>query len=164
MKQNRLPETAEGKPCLKGPSISTGGFFGANALYTLVLSPILPATRRKLWSPHQESPPPSGFPASASPTPRPLFHGELVFFCGSAYLFHMPSTFQFCVPTTSTTVPHADEWLHEIKYDGYRLRLERDGMRVRLITRGGYDWTKRFPWIVEAALKKRPRRLPPRGR
>jgi ATP-dependent DNA ligase len=27
--------------------------------------------------------------------------------------------------------------------------------RVRLITRGGYDWTKRFPWIAEAALKNR---------
>jgi bifunctional non-homologous end joining protein LigD len=33
--------------------------------------------------------------------------------------------------------------------------VERDGERVRLITRGGYDWTKRFPWIVEAALKNR---------
>jgi len=31
--------------------------------------------------------------------------------------------------------------------------LERNGERVRLITKGGYDWTKRFPWIVEAALK-----------
>jgi ATP-dependent DNA ligase len=30
-----------------------------------------------------------------------------------------------------------------VKYDGYRLRLERDGDRVRLITRGGYDWTDR---------------------
>jgi len=29
------------------------------------------------------------------------------------------------------------------------------GDRVRLITRGGYDWTKRYPWIVEAALKNR---------
>jgi bifunctional non-homologous end joining protein LigD len=52
-------------------------------------------------------------------------------------------------------VPAAREWFHEIKYDGYRLRAERDGARVRLITKGGYDWTKRFPWIVEAALKNR---------
>ena len=44
---------------------------------------------------------------------------------------------------------------HEVKYDGYRLRLERDGERVRLITRGGYNWTDRYPWIVEAALKNR---------
>lgn len=62
-------------------------------------------------------------------------------------------TFDFCFPTRSTTVPHADDWLHEIKYDGYRLRLERDDDRVRLITKSGYNWTDRYPWIVEAALK-----------
>jgi bifunctional non-homologous end joining protein LigD len=32
--------------------------------------------------------------------------------------------------------PSGERWLHEIKYDGYRLRVERDGDRVRLITRG----------------------------
>jgi ATP-dependent DNA ligase len=67
----------------------------------------------------------------------------------------MPSTFEFCIPTRATKVPFGPEWLHEIKYDGYRLRLERDGERVRLITRNGYDWTKRYPWIVESALKNR---------
>lgn len=67
----------------------------------------------------------------------------------------MLSTFDFCLPTKSTTVPHTPDWLHEVKYDGYRLRLERDGDRVRLITRGGYNWTDRYPWIVEAALKNR---------
>jgi bifunctional non-homologous end joining protein LigD len=67
--------------------------------------------------------------------------------------------FEFCLPTKSTSVPNGPDWLHEIKYDGYRLRIERDGDRVRLITRGGYDWTTRFPWIVEAALKNRQRRF-----
>src|SRR5215472_17411284 len=41
--------------------------------------------------------------------------------------------------------------LHRI----YRLRVERDGDRVGLITRGGYDWSKLYPWIVESALKNR---------
>jgi bifunctional non-homologous end joining protein LigD len=59
--------------------------------------------------------------------------------------------FEFCIPTKSTTVPNGPDY--EVKYDGYRLRLERDGDRVRLITRGGYNWTDRYPWIVEAALK-----------
>jgi bifunctional non-homologous end joining protein LigD len=63
--------------------------------------------------------------------------------------------FDFCIPTRGTNVPHTRDWLHEIKYDGYRLRLERKGDRVRLITRNGYDWTKRYPWIVESALKNR---------
>ena len=76
------------------------------------------------------------------------------YFSGTTPIFfHMPLTFEFCLPTVGTTVPAAPEWLHEIKFDSYRLRVERNGDRVRLITRGGYDWTKRFPWIVEAALK-----------
>ena len=62
--------------------------------------------------------------------------------------------FEFCIPK-STVVRAGPEWLHEIKYDGYRLRQDRDGDRVRLITRGGYDRTKRYPWIVEAARKRR---------
>jgi ATP-dependent DNA ligase len=67
--------------------------------------------------------------------------------------------FEFCLPTAGKVVPSAPEWFHEIKYDGFRLRLERDGARVRLITRGGYDWTKRYPRIVEAALKNRQARF-----
>jgi len=61
--------------------------------------------------------------------------------------------FDFCLPTRGIKEPDRPEWIHEIKYDGYRIRVERDGDRVRLITRGGYNWTKRYPWIVEAALK-----------
>jgi bifunctional non-homologous end joining protein LigD len=71
------------------------------------------------------------------------------------FLSTMPSTFEFCIPTRATAVPDSPDWLHEIKYDGYRLRLERDGDRVRLITKGGYNWADRYPWIVEAALKNR---------
>jgi bifunctional non-homologous end joining protein LigD len=67
----------------------------------------------------------------------------------------MLNGFDFCVPTRGLNVPADPDWLHEIKYDGYRLRLERDGDRVRLITKGGYNWTDRYPWIVEAALKNR---------
>jgi len=67
----------------------------------------------------------------------------------------MFKAFDFCLPTRGIKVPDRPEWIHEVKYDGYRLRIERDGERVRLITRGGYDWTKRYPWIVEAALKNR---------
>jgi ATP-dependent DNA ligase len=83
----------------------------------------------------------------------------LVFFWGSAYLDYMPSTFDFCLPTRSTSVPDTPDCLHEVKYDGYRLRLERDGDGVRLITRGVCKWTDRYPWIVEAALKVRQKRF-----
>jgi bifunctional non-homologous end joining protein LigD len=69
----------------------------------------------------------------------------------------MIKTFDFCLPAKSTIVPHGPDWLHEIKHDGYRYRLivRRDGDRVRLFTRRGYDWSDRFPPIVEAARKLR---------
>jgi ATP-dependent DNA ligase len=67
--------------------------------------------------------------------------------------------FEFCLPTTGKAVPAGPDWLHEVKYDGYRLRVERDGDRVRLFTRNGYDWTGRYPWIVEAARKIRQTRF-----
>jgi bifunctional non-homologous end joining protein LigD len=67
----------------------------------------------------------------------------------------MLKAFDFCIPTRGTKVPSAPDWLHEIKYDGYRLRVERSGDRVRLFSRNGYDWTDRYPWTVEAALKNR---------
>jgi bifunctional non-homologous end joining protein LigD len=67
--------------------------------------------------------------------------------------------FEFCIPITGIKVPAGPEWLHEIKYDGYRLRLERDGKGVRLITRSGYNFADRYPWIVEAARKVRQTRF-----
>jgi bifunctional non-homologous end joining protein LigD len=67
--------------------------------------------------------------------------------------------FEFCFPTKAASVPDRPNWLHEVKYDGYRIRLERDGDRVRLVTRGGYNWTDRYPWIVESALKNRIRQF-----
>ena len=50
-------------------------------------------------------------------------------------------SYESCIPTRGTEVPAGPDWLHEVKYDGYRLRVERAGDLVRLITRNGYDWT-----------------------
>jgi bifunctional non-homologous end joining protein LigD len=49
----------------------------------------------------------------------------------------------------STSVPRGAEWLHEIKFDGYRLIARKRGDKVALITRGGHDWTKRFGKLSE---------------
>jgi bifunctional non-homologous end joining protein LigD len=43
--------------------------------------------------------------------------------------------------------PEGGGWLHEIKYDGYRLLAFLDEREVRLITRNRNDWTVRFPSI-----------------
>jgi bifunctional non-homologous end joining protein LigD len=77
----------------------------------------------------------------------------------NAYFCSMFKAFEFCLPTLAKTVPAGPEWFHEIKYDGYRVRLERDADRVRLITKSGYDWGKHYPRIVEAALKNRQKRF-----
>jgi ATP-dependent DNA ligase len=63
--------------------------------------------------------------------------------------------FEFCLSTTGKVVPSGPDWLHEIKHGGYRMMVIREDDRVRLITRGGYNWSKRYPWIVEAARKNR---------
>jgi len=68
-------------------------------------------------------------------------------------------SFEPCIPTRGTKVPAGPDWLHEVKYDGYRMLVLRDGDRVRLITRNGYDRTKQYPWIVESALKNRIKRF-----
>jgi bifunctional non-homologous end joining protein LigD len=52
-------------------------------------------------------------------------------------------------------VPDSKNWIHEIKHDGYRLIVQRDGNRVRLFTRNGHDWSGHYPLITEAALRNR---------
>jgi ATP-dependent DNA ligase len=67
----------------------------------------------------------------------------------------MRIAYELCVPTPGKQVPSGPDWLHEIKLDGYRMLVIRENERVRLVTKGGYDWSKRYPWIVESALKNR---------
>jgi bifunctional non-homologous end joining protein LigD len=50
------------------------------------------------------------------------------------------STYEPCIPTQGTKVPSGVDWIHEIKHDGYRLIIQREGKRVRLFTRNGNDW------------------------
>jgi bifunctional non-homologous end joining protein LigD len=69
----------------------------------------------------------------------------------------MRSTFEPCIPTGRKAVPATPEWIHEVKYDGFRLIVHRDGDRVRLLTRNGHDWSGRYPWIIDSALKNRSR-------
>jgi ATP-dependent DNA ligase len=57
-----------------------------------------------------------------------------------------------CLPSKAERPPSGPLWVHEIKHDGYRLMVRRDGARVRCFTRNGHDWADRFPAIVDAAL------------
>ena len=49
--------------------------------------------------------------------------------------------------------PSGDEWVHEIKYDGYRIGCRVRGGRVTLISRNGKIWTDAFPEIVDAVRR-----------
>src|SRR5712672_431092 len=48
------------------------------------------------------------------------------------------------------TPPEGPEWLHEIKFDGYRMHARLDRGAVRLLTRTGLDWTHKYPGIAAA--------------
>lgn len=66
--------------------------------------------------------------------------------------------FEFCKPVSAKAVPAGPDWIHEVKYDGYRGRIVRDGRDVKLYSRTGLDWTWRFPFIVETGLKMKQQR------
>ena len=53
--------------------------------------------------------------------------------------------------TLVDSVPQGDEWLHEIKFDGYRILCRIDNKRAKFLTREGQDWTGRFSGLVETA-------------
>jgi bifunctional non-homologous end joining protein LigD len=62
----------------------------------------------------------------------------------------------FIEPQLLTSVdqpPLGEEWLHEIKHDGYRTLLVVEGGQARAYTRTGLDWTARYPGIVDATAK-----------
>lgn len=63
----------------------------------------------------------------------------------------MPQRIDPCLALLKPTVPTGVNWLIEVKWDGYRLAIHIDSKDVRIITRGGHDWTHRFPAIAAAA-------------
>src|SRR5215469_9466885 len=54
-------------------------------------------------------------------------------------------------PVKASRPPVGTDWVHEIKHDGYRIMVRRDGPTVRLYSRNAYDWTARLSAIAAAA-------------
>jgi bifunctional non-homologous end joining protein LigD len=71
----------------------------------------------------------------------------------------LPPRWQPELATLVTTVPAGDEWLHEIKFDGYRVLARLEGGHARLFTRSGQDWTDHFPSVAQAVERLRAKRL-----
>jgi bifunctional non-homologous end joining protein LigD len=69
----------------------------------------------------------------------------------------LPRFIEPCLATLVDRIPEGSDWVHEIKYDGYRLQARIDGDDVQLLTRNGLDWTHRFSSLRDAfrALKLR---------
>jgi len=62
----------------------------------------------------------------------------------------LPSFVPPSLATLHSAAPRGGEWLHEIKYDGYRIQARLDRGKVRLLTRKSLDWTHRFKPIAAA--------------
>jgi bifunctional non-homologous end joining protein LigD len=58
---------------------------------------------------------------------------------------------QLALETTST--PNTDDWIHELKLDGYRIQARKSGTKVELLTRKGIDWTHRMPTVAKAVAR-----------
>lgn len=65
----------------------------------------------------------------------------------------MPGFLDFMHPRLVAAPPQGERWIHEIKFDGYRLQIRVAGGVVSIFTRNGHDWTNRFPEIVAEAAR-----------
>jgi bifunctional non-homologous end joining protein LigD len=65
----------------------------------------------------------------------------------------LPTRYEPALATLVDAPPAGDEWLHEIKFDGYRFGCRLDRGQVKLLSRNGHDWTAKLPHIARAAAK-----------
>ncbi len=65
----------------------------------------------------------------------------------------LPSKLAPQLAGTATRAPEGDQWLHEVKLDGYRLLCRIENGSVKLLTRNGHDWTDRFAAVAAAAAR-----------
>ncbi|NTZ63393.1 ATP-dependent DNA ligase [Agrobacterium tumefaciens] len=63
----------------------------------------------------------------------------------------MPDRVEPALAQSKAHPPQGDQWSWELKWDGYRLAIHIEQTGVRILTRGGHDWTHRFPAIEQAA-------------
>ncbi|MGO8180378.1 non-homologous end-joining DNA ligase [Rhizobium leguminosarum] len=64
----------------------------------------------------------------------------------------MPARIEPCLALLRAKPPKGEDWVYEIKWDGYRLAVHIEPTGIRILTRGGHDWTHRFPAIKQGAL------------
>src|SRR5262245_5284917 len=62
----------------------------------------------------------------------------------------LPAFVPPCLATLSDKSPEQGNWVHELKFDGYRMQARLDHGKITLLTRKGLDWTKKFPTIAKS--------------
>src|SRR5215207_5098172 len=65
----------------------------------------------------------------------------------------LPGFIEPCDPTLREQAPPGDEWLYEIRADGYRAQVHLNGGKVTIYSRSGVNWTTQFARIARAAAQ-----------
>jgi bifunctional non-homologous end joining protein LigD len=92
---------------------------------------------------------------ASAPAPVASFDGAALKGARKAAL---PPFVEPCLASLEAKPPKGRQWVHEIKFDGYRLEARIDEGKVKLLTRSGLDWTDKFGNRVLAALGALPAR------
>ena len=65
----------------------------------------------------------------------------------------LPDFIPPATPVLRTAPPTGPQWVHELKFDGWRLQVRKDGAEVALLSKNGIDLSRRFPSIAMAAAR-----------
>jgi bifunctional non-homologous end joining protein LigD len=58
-----------------------------------------------------------------------------------------------CAPTLRSAAPRGEQWIHEIKFDGWRIQLHKHGSSAALFTKNGHDHSSRVRWMTDALAR-----------
>jgi ATP-dependent DNA ligase len=83
-------------------------------------------------------------------TPARFRHGAPIARRGGAAPPALPDWIRPQLTELVDAAPDGPDWLHEIKFDGYRLHARLDHGAVKLLTRTGLDWTHKYTAIAKA--------------
>jgi bifunctional non-homologous end joining protein LigD len=65
----------------------------------------------------------------------------------------LPKFIEPMLPSAVEKAPSSKDWIHEVKYDGYRVQARIENGKARLLTRQGLDWTERFTGVADAVAQ-----------
>lgn len=105
----------------------------------------------KVWDSNGASKPRTR--SAAESNGKPISAGAKVSELTGAKKRAQPKQFKPQLATLGTAVPQGEGWLHEMKFDGYRLLVFYEQGKLRLVTRNGNNWTRKFPKLGKELSK-----------